>query len=91
MDVALHYADKYVFTPHVYPESWSEDNMWRQLLSLNIIVDLGGVILYLLTAGMNYTFIFDKRILKHPQILEVRRNIIEGVTQEKLLKLRSVL
>jgi len=70
MDVALEFTDRYFFTPYVYPKWLSEGNIWRQLLSLNILVDLGGTLLYLLTASFSYVFIFDKRILKHPQILE---------------------
>jgi len=71
MDIALHYADHYFFTPYVYPASWPEENVFRQLLSLNIISDTGGALLYLITATFSYFFVFDKRHLKHPQILEV--------------------
>ena len=71
MDEVLNLVDYYVFTPYVYPASWPEDNPWRQLFTLNIIVNVGGILLYLITASLAYFFIFDKRLLKHPQILEV--------------------
>ena len=71
MDVVLGLADKYFFTPYVYPETWEESNPWRQFLSLNIVTDLGGAILYLITASLSYLFIFDHNLLKHPQVLEV--------------------
>ena len=70
MDVVLDYADRYFFTPYIYPASWPEENVFRQLLSLNIISDAGGALLYLITATFSYLFIFDKRHLKHPHILE---------------------
>ena len=70
MDVALNLADYYFFTPYIYPASWPEGNVFRQLLSLNIITDVGGALLYLITATFSYFFIFDKRHLKHPHILE---------------------
>jgi lathosterol oxidase len=78
MDLALEVADHYFFTPYVYPESWPESNIFRQFISLNLITDAGGAILYLVTASLSYLFIFDKRLLKHPQILEnqVRKEIL---------------
>jgi lathosterol oxidase len=70
MDIALAFADKYVFTPYVYPSSWPESDTLRQFISLNIITDIGGALLYLITATISYFLVFDKRLLKHPQILE---------------------
>ena len=70
MDVVLDYADHYFFTPYIYPASWPEENVFRQLLSLNIISDVGGALLYLITATCSYFCVFDKRHLKHPHILE---------------------
>lgn len=72
MDVVLDYADRYFFTPYIYPTSWPEENVFRQLLSLNIISDVGGALLYLITATFSYFFVFDKRHLQHPHILEVQ-------------------
>ena len=71
MDVVLEATDTHFFTPFVYPEWLKEENIVRQLISLNILVDLGGAFLYLLLASLSYKFIFDKELLKHPQILEV--------------------
>ncbi|ELT91441.1 hypothetical protein CAPTEDRAFT_190363 [Capitella teleta] len=70
MDVALDFVDHHFFTPYVYPESLPENNVLRQFLTLNIIVDVGGALLYLITATFNFIFIFDKALLKHPQILD---------------------
>jgi len=70
MDVALYYCDKHFFTPYIYPKDWAEDDIWRQFLSLNYIVNIGGAALYLITASLSYMFVYDKRLLKHPQTLE---------------------
>ena len=71
MDVVLDLADHYVFTPYVYPDWIPEDNLWRQFLTLNIVVDLGAAILYLLTGTVAYFTTFDQRYLEHPQSLPV--------------------
>lgn len=71
MDVALEVVDHCFFTPYIYPDWLPEDNAFRQFLTLNIIVDIGGALLYLITAALNFIFVFDKKLLNHPQILEV--------------------
>lgn len=78
MDIALEVTDQYFFTPYVYPSSWQERDFVRQFISLNLITDAGGALLYLLTASLSYLLIYDKRLLKHPQILEnqVRKEIL---------------
>lgn len=69
MDVVLHYADKYLLTDHVYPTSWPEDDIWRQFLSLMGVVVFGGATLYLVCATLNYYFVFDHKLMKHPHFL----------------------
>jgi lathosterol oxidase len=71
MDVALAVTDRYFFTPYIYPTDWPEDSIIRQFITLNVITDIGGALLYLITATLSYLFVYDKRHLKHPQILEV--------------------
>ncbi|XP_044134232.1 lathosterol oxidase [Bufo gargarizans] len=78
MDLVLNAADYYFLTPYVYPASWNEDEPFRQLLSLFLVTNLGGVVIYLLFGALSYFFIFDHSLMKHPQFLEnqVRREII---------------
>ena len=71
MDIALHYADEYFFDPYVYPDNWPRDNYLRQFASLNLICDVGGALLYLITASLSWLLIFDDRLLKHKLALEV--------------------
>lgn len=70
MDIVLEFLDDHVFDT-VYPESVARDNMFRQLISLLTIVNIGGFIIYMLPASFSYFFLFDKRHLNHPQILPV--------------------
>ena len=85
MDVILDVVDEYFFTPYVYPETWPEENLWRQFLTLNIVVDLGAALLYLTTAGTAYYTTFDHRYLTHPQMLEVNSYWKNNICFWKLL------
>ena len=72
MDVLLQITDEYFFTPYFYPRWFAEQNILRQFITLNIITDVGGALFYLIFAAFSFIFIFDKRLLKHPLMLEVR-------------------
>ena len=71
MDIVLNILDEHLFTPYVYPSSWSKDDMLRQSLSLYFIVVSGGYFLYLSLATISFYTIFDRRLMKHPQFLKV--------------------
>lgn len=71
MDIVLNLADHYFFTPYVYGPDWPENEPIRQLLSLLAIANIGAYLLYFIVATFSYYAIFDKRLLKHPQILPV--------------------
>lgn len=78
MDLVLNSADQYLLTPYVYPSWWKEDDVTRQLISLYVIVVLGGYFLYLSLATISYYTVFDRRLMKHPHFLkdQVRLEII---------------
>ena len=69
MDLVLDVVDRNLLTPHVYPSSWPEDNIFRQLLTLTVTLVAGGWILYIVTASIGYLFFFDKRCKLHPNYL----------------------
>ncbi len=77
MDLILEKLDTYFFTPYVYPSDWSEADWKRQLLSLFLLMNVGGWLLYIISASLSYVFIFDRRLLQHPLVLEnqIRREI----------------
>jgi lathosterol oxidase len=72
MDIVLNTYDQWILTPYVYPkEGWPEDNILRQLISLTILVNIHGVLLYFLLGGLSYFFLFDKKQMEHPLFLKV--------------------
>ncbi|TRZ03262.1 hypothetical protein DNTS_006701 [Danionella cerebrum] len=77
MDLVLHVADRFFFTPYVYPSSWPEDEPLRQIIGLMIVTNLGAAILYLGLGALSYFFVFDQKLMQHPQFLEnqVQREI----------------
>lgn len=70
MDLVLNAADYYFFTPYIYPATWPEDDFFRQTISLLFITNLGAYILYFFFATLNYYFVFDHSLMKHPQFLK---------------------
>ncbi|XP_067827022.1 lathosterol oxidase isoform X2 [Heptranchias perlo] len=77
MDIVLHFADYYFFTPYVYPTTWPEDGALRQIISLLVVTNLGAAVIYFLFGTFNYYLIFDHTLKKHPQYLpnQVQREI----------------
>lgn len=78
MDLVLDVCDRHLLTPYVYPKSWSEDYWVRQLITLYVIMAVGGWLMYFTAAAANYLFIFDTRLTKHPLFLknQVRRELM---------------
>ena len=71
MDLVLHYADEWFFTPYVYPESWKLDDIYRQAINLFIIVIVSADTIYLGLATLNYFLLFDPKLKEHPHFLKV--------------------
>jgi lathosterol oxidase len=68
----LNIYDRWLLTPYVYPtDNWPENDPIRQLISLALLVNIHGVILYFLLAGFSYFFLFDKSQMNHPLFLKV--------------------
>jgi len=65
MDVIVRPLDEYVLTPYVYPETWKEDDIVRQSITVFSVLSIGGALLYFISAGFAYQFLFDKRIREH--------------------------
>ena len=77
MDLILEKLDNYFLTPYVYPSDWHADDWKRQLLTLFLLMNVGGWLLYIISASFSYVFIFDRRLMHHPLILQnqIRREI----------------
>ncbi|KAK0711625.1 hypothetical protein B0H67DRAFT_493504 [Lasiosphaeris hirsuta] len=53
-----------------YASAWSRDNVYRQGLSLFLILWLFGLLVYYVFATLSYIFVFDKKTLSHPKFLK---------------------
>lgn len=92
MDLILNNADHFLLTPYIYPSSLPEDNPLRQIISLFLVTNVGGFFLYFLAATLSYVFVFDKRLLKHPLILQdqIRREIIYTCKSIPLMSIPTI-
>ena len=70
MDYILDAWDHYLLTPYVYPASWHEQDMLRQFISLYLIVNVGGAMVYLIPSTLSYFFLFDHKLKNHPLFLK---------------------
>jgi hypothetical protein len=69
MDYVLQFCDDKFLTPYVYPSSWPETDVVRQFVSLFFIMTVGGSLVYLIPASLNYFLIFDHKLMKHKRFL----------------------
>lgn len=92
MDLVLNVADHYFLTPYVYGPNWPENESLRQILSLFAIANIGGYLLYFITATLSFYLIYDHRLLKHPQILpnQIQREITCTVRSVPLMSIPTV-
>lgn len=89
MDVALEFLDPLILDkayawllpsePNVPdPNSrWDRDNVYRQVISILVLTQLGATSLYLFFSALSYYFVFDRRLEYHPRFLpnQVRQEI----------------
>ncbi|KAH2043357.1 hypothetical protein KXV43_006169 [Aspergillus fumigatus] len=89
MDVALEFLDPLILDkayawllpsePNVPdPTSrWDRDNVYRQVISILVLTQLGATSLYLFFSALSYYFVFDRRLEYHPRFLpnQVRQEI----------------
>ncbi|KAI3399101.1 hypothetical protein diail_7901 [Diaporthe ilicicola] len=54
---------------YAYMSQWPRDNIYRQALSLFLIVWLFGIVIYFVFASLSYVFVFDKKTKEHPKYL----------------------
>ncbi|KAF5092736.1 hypothetical protein D0Z03_002716 [Geotrichum reessii] len=62
----------FLMTPTHYAlgSLFDRTNVLRQLISLTLIITVFGFLLYILTAGLSYVFVYDKETMKHPKFLK---------------------
>ncbi|KAG0175424.1 c-5 sterol desaturase [Apophysomyces sp. BC1034] len=86
MDTVLEYCDEYFFdslyqkwlpsqlpgnvTTDMFTSEWQRDDVWRQSLSVFILVTVGGWLFYFSFALFSYYVFFDHDMMKHPKFLK---------------------
>lgn len=72
--------------------AWPRDYIPRQLLSLTVVTFIGFQILYFVTAGFSYKFIFNHEMMKHPRFLknQVQQEIVCSVKAFPLMTLLTI-
>ena len=72
MDIVLDIYDRLILTPYVYPkQGWAETDILRQLISLTILINIHGFVLYFALASFSYFFLFDRQQMNRPSFLKV--------------------
>ena len=69
MDYVVHAADQFILND-VYPKTWPAEDPIRQFITLFVIVNVTGALMYLSMATFSYYFIFDHEVMKHPKFLK---------------------
>lgn len=70
MDLLLNFVDRYIATPYIYPSSWQEGWLVRQLLTTWVLLLMFAWILYLSFAALSFQYLFDHSLMKHPKFLK---------------------
>ena len=84
MDLVLNLLDQYLFTPYVYPATWPENDLLRQVGSLFLVTNIAVLILYFCLASFSFFFVFDRTLMQHPLILE------NQIQKEIMVTLKSI-
>jgi Delta7-sterol 5-desaturase len=84
MDYILDFADEALLNK-VYPPSWPADDIFRQALSLYLIVNVGGALVYFIPAVLNYFLIFDHNLMKHKLFLKNQVSARPCTSKQSLL------
>lgn len=80
-------ATQYIsFEPsqYAYMSAWPRDNIYRQALSLFMIVWIFGILTYFIFATLSYVFIFDKKTKEHPKYLKNQIRLEMKQTMESM-------
>jgi len=70
MDVALNIVDKYISTPYVYPDTWPEDWIMRQFLTLFVFVNLSAFVMYFALSTLSFYTTFDHSLMNDKKFLK---------------------
>lgn len=71
---------------------WDRDNIYRQIVSLLVITQIGASSLYLIFSALSYYFIFDRRLEYHPRFLQnqVRQEIKSSLSAVPVINILTL-
>lgn len=71
---------------------WARDNIYRQIVSLLVITQVGASSLYLIFSALSYYFIFDRRLEYHPRFLQnqVRQEIKSSLSAVPVINILTL-
>jgi lathosterol oxidase len=71
---------------------WPRDNIYRQILSILVITQLGATSLYLFFSALSYYCVFDRRLEYHPRFLknQVRQEIVSSLSAVPFINLLTL-
>lgn len=71
---------------------WPRDNIYRQIVSILVITQLGATLLYLFFSSLSYYFVFDRRLEYHPRFLknQVRQEIVSSLSAVPFINLLTL-
>lgn len=71
---------------------WPRDNIYRQIVSLLVITQVGATSLYLIFSALSYYLIFDRRLEYHPRFLQnqVRQEIKSSLSAVPVINILTL-
>jgi len=71
---------------------WPRDHIYRQIISILLITQLGATSLYLIFSALSYYFIFDRRLEYHPRFLQnqIRQEIKSSLSAVPFINLLTL-
>ena len=71
---------------------WPRDNIYRQIVSILVITQIGATSLYLIFSALSYYFVFDRRLEYHPRFLknQVRQEIVSSLSAVPFINLLTL-
>ncbi|KAL5386592.1 hypothetical protein DPSP01_003960 [Paraphaeosphaeria sporulosa] len=71
---------------------WPRDNIYRQIISILALTQIGAMSLYLIFSALSYYLVFDRRLEYHPRFLknQVRQEIISSFSAVPFINLLTL-
>lgn len=80
------------FSPAHTTSQWPRDNIYRQIISILALTQIGATSLYLVFSALSYYLVFDRRLEYHPRFLknQVRQEIMSSFSAVPFINLLTL-